>query len=256
MRIQGGGNIIFLESGPAHITKEHDQCKVITSNGHIIAPHIKFSAEDANSFVKIMTETKSLNRYRGIVECRIIDNEIKFINELPLETYLNGLAEEPDTEPYEKQRAFAIAARSYALFYLISGQRKFPGKPWDGSDSPASFQAYGGVVFEERNPRWKDAVKSTESKVLSWERKVVKAPYFSSDNGRTKSALDVWGWEHTPYLNSKDDPWCKGMSNAGHGVGMSGCGAEGQANEGKTAEEILHYYYPGTKILPVHSLRN
>jgi peptidoglycan hydrolase-like amidase len=111
-------------------------------------------------------------------------------------------------------------------------------------------------VFEERNPRWKDAVKSTESKVLSWERKVVKAPYFSSDNGRTKSALDVWGWEHTPYLNSKDDPWCKGMSNAGHGVGMSGCGAEGQANEGKTAEEILHYYYPGTKILPVHSLRN
>jgi peptidoglycan hydrolase-like amidase len=254
LRIEGGGNIIFLDNGPVHITKEHDQCKAITSNGQIIAPHIKLSAKDQNSFVKIMTKPKSTDRYRGVIECRIIDNEIKFINELPLETYLHGLAEEPDTEPYEKQRAFAIAARSYALHYIISGQRKFPGKPWDGSDSPASFQAYGGMVFEERNPRWKDAVKSTASKVLSWERKVVKAPYFSSDNGRTKSALDVWGWEHTPYLNSKDDPWCKGMSNAGHGVGMSGCGSEGQANEGKTAEEILHYYYPGARILPVRSL--
>lgn len=34
----------------------------------------------------------------------------------------------------------------------------------------------------------------------------------------------------------------------GHGVGMSQYGANGMAMEGKTAEEILHYYYQGTKI--------
>ena len=38
------------------------------------------------------------------------------------------------------------------------------------------------------------------------------------------------------------------MTLRGHGVGMSGCGAEGQANEGKKAEEILDYYYRGTEI--------
>jgi peptidoglycan hydrolase-like amidase len=31
-------------------------------------------------------------------------------------------------------------------------------------------------------------------------------------------------------------------------VGMSGCGAKGQAKEGKTGEDILQYYYPTTTI--------
>ncbi len=35
----------------------------------------------------------------------------------------------------------------------------------------------------------------------------------------------------------------------GHGVGMCQCGAEGMAREGKKAEDILQYYYPGSKIL-------
>jgi len=96
-----------------------------------------------------------------------------------------------------------------------------------------------------------DATKDTAYRVLTWERKVIKAPYFSQDDGKTKSAYDVWGWTHTPYLESKPDPWCKGLNNWGHGVGMSGCGSEGQANEGRVAEEILHYYYPGTRILPI-----
>ena len=38
----------------------------------------------------------------------------------------------------------------------------------------------------------------------------------------------------------------------GHGVGMCQCGAEGMAREGKTAEQILSYYYPGSKIVRVY----
>jgi stage II sporulation protein D len=34
----------------------------------------------------------------------------------------------------------------------------------------------------------------------------------------------------------------------GHGVGMCQCGAQAMARGGKTAEEILAYYYPGSKI--------
>ena len=39
-------------------------------------------------------------------------------------------------------------------------------------------------------------------------------------------------------------------SGYGHGVGMSQIGARGLALEGKTAVEILNYYYPGTSVTP------
>ena len=191
-----------------------------------------------------------LENYRGTVECRMIEGNIALINELPLEDYLAGLAEEPDTEPYEKQRAFAIAARSYAAFYMDPNNRKFPGMPYDGDDSPARFQAYAGVSFTERNPRWAEAVADTAGKVIMKNGIVLKTPYFSTDDGRTRTPADN-GWKDFPFaevFTSKPDPWCEGLPLAGHGVGMSGCGAEGQAEEGKTAEEILRYYYPGTEI--------
>jgi len=35
----------------------------------------------------------------------------------------------------------------------------------------------------------------------------------------------------------------------GHGVGMCQCGAQAMARQGKTAEQILFYYYPGSKIV-------
>ena len=38
----------------------------------------------------------------------------------------------------------------------------------------------------------------------------------------------------------------------GHGVGMCQCGAEGMARQGKTAEEILSFYYPGSKLIRVY----
>lgn len=40
-------------------------------------------------------------------------------------------------------------------------------------------------------------------------------------------------------------------SGYGHGVGMSQIGAYGQALEGRSASEIVSYYYPGTTIEPV-----
>ncbi|MEN9561356.1 MAG: hypothetical protein RIQ56_629, partial [Candidatus Parcubacteria bacterium] len=188
--------------------------------------------------------------YRGTVECITVDGKAALINTISLEEYLAGLSEEPDTEPYEKQRAFAIAARTYALYYMNPLYRKFPGKPYDGSDDPALFQAYGGKVSEEKNPRWVRAVTSTNGKVLMKDGHVIRAPYFSSDDGQTRTPAEA-GWNNFPFaeiFSKKPDPWCSGMKLAGHGVGMSGCGAEGQANEGKTAEEILRYYYPGTTL--------
>jgi hypothetical protein len=189
-------------------------------------------------------------RFRGLIECRVVDGALTLIDELPLEQYLQGLAEEPDSEPYEKQRAFAVAARTYAAYYLDAAHRKFPGKPYDGSDLPSEFQVYGGVDFESGNPQWLRVVASTANEVLTVNGQLIKPPYFSSDDGRTRDPSEA-GWNDYPFASvfaRKPDPWCEGMPLRGHGVGMSGCGAKGQANEGKTAEQILQYYYPGTVV--------
>ena len=41
---------------------------------------------------------------------------------------------------------------------------------------------------------------------------------------------------------------------SGHGVGMSQWGANGMAQEGKSAAEILQYYYKGVKIQSAQNL--
>ena len=197
-----------------------------------------------------VTRSADTRSYQGVLECRVVDGALALINELPLEIYMEGLAEEPDSEPYEKQRAFAIAARTYAAYYMLPANRKFPGKPYDGSDDPAIFQAYHGVLFADRNPFWVKAVRATAGQVMTYKGSLIKPPYFSSDDGRTRSPSEA-GWNNFPaseILQSKDDPWCKGLPLRGHGVGMSGCGALGQAKEGKSAEQILQYYYPGVKV--------
>lgn len=208
------------------------------------------SREKGETSCSAMNLTAIESLYRGTLHCELFNGKAAIINEVELEDYMLGLAEEPDTEPYEKQRAFAIAARTYAAYYLSPDHRKVPGAPYDGTDSPAVFQKYNGISFEKNNPNWLKAVRSTASEVLMKNNQIIKPPYFSSDDGRTRTPEEA-GWKNFPFaevFSSKDDPWCAGMKMAGHGVGMSGCGAEGQAHEGKTGEEILAYYYPGTTI--------
>lgn len=210
---------------------------------------LRFATENGGALIVDGIAGK-MRSYRGTLECRIVSGSLAVINELPLDDYLRGLAEEPDSEPYEKQRAFAIAARTYAAYYMNPANRKFPGMPYDGSDDPATFQVYAGLGFEASNPNWLRAVESTANQVLQYDGKLIKPAYFSSDDGRTRTPAEA-GWKNFPaaeIFSSKPDPWCAGMTLRGHGVGMSGCGSKGQANEGKTGEQILEYYYPGAEI--------
>lgn len=188
------------------------------------------------------------NRFRGTVEVRLVGTEVAYINELPLEDYLLGLAEVSNNSPTEKKKVIAILARTYAQFYMDSKNRKFPGKPYDGSDDPDVFQRYLGYGFELRSPSFKSAVKATEGQVVTYNGKLVKTPYFNQSNGRTLSALETWGWRHTPYLQSVADPHCEGLVQRGHGVGLSGCGATGMAEAGKGYVEIIKYYYTGVEV--------
>lgn len=226
------------------------QCQALVGDSAIAEDGVLRLTSTGSNRLTIDAVRSRIGAYKGTLECRVLDGNLVLINELSLEDYMAGLSEEPDTEPYEKQRAFAIAARTYAAYYLQPGERKFPGKPYDGSDDPAVFQSYSGLNFTGANPQWMRAVESTSGQVLRSSGQLIKPPYFTSDDGRTRSPAEA-GWKNFPFAEiflSKPDPWCAGLSLRGHGVGMSGCGAKGQALEGRSAEQILQYYYPGVRI--------
>ncbi len=226
------------------------ECIAMTGGDTIAQDRIVRLHTSGGNPVTIDAVRSKIGRYKGMIECRVIGGSLVVINELPLEDYMAGLAEEPDSEPYEKQRAIAIAARTYAAYYMQTSQRKFPGMPYDASDDPAAFQLYLGLRFAESNPNWLRAVSSTARQVLRFSGQLIKSPYFTSNDGRTRSPSEA-GWNNFPHaaiFASKPDPWCSGMTLRGHGVGMSGCGAKGQALAGRSAEQILQYYYPGVRI--------
>lgn len=225
--------------------KDGDSCVAVDGNTTLGAGIVRIEGSD---ILTVSSWDTRYNRFRGIIECRVINGELVLINELPLSDYMKGISEQPDTEPREKQKAFAVAARSYAAFYMQPGNEKFAGMPYHGSDTGVSFQNYSGVTAEEDYPKWVQSVLDTAGKVIMKDGGIVKAAYYSSNDGRTRSPSEN-GWRSFPYeevFASKPDPWCEGMTLRGHGVGMSGCGAEGQALQGKSYTDILKYYYPGT----------
>lgn len=187
------------------------------------------------------------NRFRGVLEPHWYNDQVVTINELPIEDYLKGTGETKDSQPYEKLKAIIVVSRSYALFYVKTAE-KFPGAPYNLTDDPETSQKYVGFGSEKYSPNTLRAIADTAGEVVTYGGKLIKTPYFSSDDGRTRSAEEVWGWKDTPYLISVPDIYCTGMPMNGHGVGLSGCGSLGMANAGKTYQEIIKYYYQGVDI--------
>lgn len=189
------------------------------------------------------------NEFRGMLEVRMDGTTTNVINELPIEDYLKGLAETLNGDPVEKKKAIVVAARNYVLYYSTVGKgTKFPGKPYDIDDNPEHSQKYMGYGYEKRSPLSVKSVDDTAGIIIKYQGNVVRAPYFSSDDGRTRGAAETWGWKNADFLISVDDPYCAGMSMAGHGVGMSGCGSLAMAKNGKSYQGILHYYYQNVTI--------
>lgn len=188
------------------------------------------------------------NEFRGALEVREVNGQAAYINELSLEDYMRGIAEVPNDTPREKAKALSVLARTYARFYMEEANRKFPGLPYDGSDDPDVFQKYLGYGYEKRSPNFLQALDATIGQIVTYQGKLIKTPYFSQSDGRTRSAKEVWGWADTPYLQSVEDPYCKGLTMKGHGVGLSGCGSDGMARNGASYQDIIKYYYQGVAI--------
>lgn len=190
------------------------------------------------------------NVFRGTFEMRRNDKGYAWlINELPLDSYVKGIAEASNPWPIEFHKAQAAAARSYALYYLERGG-KHTGS-YHVLNSSAYDQVYRGYNAESRHPRLVEAVDATRGMVVQYEGKTAVTMYFARSGGRTKSWTETWGGVGKPYLVARDAPYDaeKGFKLWGHGVGMSQTDAALRAErESLGFADILKAYYTGVTV--------
>ncbi len=112
---------------------------------------------------------------------------------MPLEEYMLGIFEIPDSWPAEALRAQAIAARSYALAYTNNGQRSIC--------TSEKCQVYKGG---NKGGNWEQAVKQTEGKVMTNSGNVITAWYSSTHGGYVLSSSEI-GWSATSWTKHATD---------------------------------------------------
>ena len=117
--------------------------------------------------------------------------------------YLAGLAEVPLSWPKATLKAQAIAARSYAMdaYRRGVGDADERGYHICATDQ---CQVYRGATVElgAFGDRWVDAIRSTRDRMLTYSGRVIQAFYFSTSDGRTRSAFP--GGSPQPWLPSVD----------------------------------------------------
>lgn len=186
------------------------------------------------------------NTFRNVLELRYNSSKDRtwIINELPMEYYLRGLAETSNSSPAEYQKAILTAARTYAYYHVVNKTKHAA----EGYLVDAyRDQVYWGYGQEERNPLITAAVEASRGYIVTYQGATAITSYFSRSDGMTRNWSDVWAGS-IPYAKAVSVPCDEGKTLWGHGVGMSASGAICMANDGKTSEEILTYFYTGVEV--------
>lgn len=188
------------------------------------------------------------NRFRGVIELRYNDYKERtwLINEILMDDYLKGLIETSNYDPIEYLKTMSIAARTYALYHYNHNNKH--DKEFFHVDAYYD-QVYHGYSAEQRLPRLAQAVDETKGIIVTYNGKIVITPYYAHSDGRTRAWEEVFGGDPKPWLKSVPDPYNKGRTMFGHGVGLSARGAMMMAREeDKKFEELLKYYYAGIEV--------
>lgn len=150
---------------------------------------------------------------------------------MDMEEYLKGVVcvEMYTSWPMEALKAQAIAARTYAAWYVITNEGR--GR-WD-CDTTTRYQAY----VSWRNTRTNRAVDDTRGITGgTLDTALIRKTYFSSSCGG--HTLNSWG---PSWLRSTPCPCGRGV--LGHRQGMCQYGAKYLAERGYTCFQILDFYY-------------
>ena len=177
---------------------------------------IRVRAREGKVKVETLHRGYGTPSYAGVIELRAAGEELVLINELPLETYLEGVvpSEMPASYEPEALKAQAVCARSFACRQMESfGYPEYQAHVNDSTD----YQVYGNSKPAESAG---EAVRATAGEAVRYQGKVVTTYYYSASGGRTTN-VEAWGTkpgEANAYLQSveikgeagdyeKDLPW-------------------------------------------------
>lgn len=214
------------------------------------------------------------NKFLWKIRYQNVNWEETYINEIPLEDYIKGIAETASRTHKEKKKAMSIIARSYIYFYTHSPFRKFEWKNYDLEDDPSTSQKYLGYGYQERNKEWVDIVEWTKNLVLVDQlNNPFIAPYSTctlrNENWelKRKTLEQAKRWNEkkwniykfgTNVITDVDDQYweCDSKQKSGHWVWLSGNGSEKLASEyNYTYEQIIKYYFKNISIKNLNSIK-
>jgi len=229
--------------------------------------YVKFTPSSPNAILQVLSyddlswnKAANDNEFRGSIEIRYsnVSGRLWVINELPLEDYVNGIAEALNDSPEEYLKAFGTIARTYAINYIKRGG-KHSGEPFhlkNSRNGNGNDQVYKGYNFEKRAPKIIAANKSTQGYVITYNGKPIVAAYSSDSGGTAKNGCEVLGYcgdEYAYLKGGANDPSDTEHNpdkvSASHGVGMSAVGGYQMAVNGSSWREIIKHYYPGVEII-------
>lgn len=130
-----------------------------------------------------------------------------------LEDYVIGVVggEMPASFNSETLKSQAVAARTYALKKTANGATISATTADQVYKTDAELKKLWGNSFNTYYTKVKNAVLATSGEVMTYGGQYIDAVYFSTSNGMTEDAANVWG-NSVPYLKPVSSSWDVGVS--------------------------------------------
>ncbi|HHW69656.1 MAG TPA: stage II sporulation protein D [Tenericutes bacterium] len=134
--------------------------------------------------------------------------------EIDIEEYVIGVvgAEMPASFNIEALKAQAIVSRTYAAYQIKAGNVLTDTVKTQVYKDISQLQKQWGTEFDKYYNKVKQAVESTEGMYIMYNNEYINAVYFSTSNGYTEDAKQVWN-NYYPYLVSVESSWDKTASS-------------------------------------------
>ncbi len=232
------------------VSYQYGNYYVRASNGQAASVGLPVRITPVGATIVQALSIPTYQQYRGVLEVRYspVSNKQWIINELDLNSYLNGMGEEPEVWPggagepggtaaqyQEFLKLSALAFRSYAYDVVVK-KDKHPAEAFDLCNDPGSCQWYIGYARETQGGNLAAAISATNGQVVTYHGVAARVPYFSDCDGTSKTGLYPW------CIGVSDMDVCAGHTLRGHGYGICMNGARWRASRGSGYSAIMHYY--------------
>ncbi|MDP2304340.1 MAG: SpoIID/LytB domain-containing protein [Ignavibacteria bacterium] len=187
------------------IVKSGNQISFKINDGAIIASIGRSYMESEVFVLSELSKSPVLfndKKYRGEIILLSNRDRLQIVNSVDLEDYLKGvlpveMGVKGKQEYFESLKAFAIAARTFALMKMSKSNNFFDIYP-DVRD-----QVYGGYNVETQLDNC--AVEETKGEYLSYSNEYATILYHSTCGGVTEDVGNVFSATNIPYLISQKD---------------------------------------------------